>query len=265
MLPRYPDTMHEAIVEGLARLGIRTVLGQRVITWPTTEAEGIEKVVRTDTGETYTADLVLACTGQKPHSGLMAAMDPATVNPTNGRIAVRPTTQVKRFDVVDGLERLSVGIGAVLGDAAERRAEEGVEREEKDADLDHLFAIGDCADTVAIQAGHVSYYQGVVAVKNILKLIQRDEARRKASQPNGQANGGEVNGNGEGSAAEANGSREEKKDDALETYTPTPPMIKLTLGLVSPQDVEVRKRAGLTAETLRDGHAGWSDDGRRWR
>ncbi len=196
VLPRYPQEMHDAAIDGLKQLGVRVVLGQRVVHWPASDAEGVEKVVRTDAGEVFTADLVLPCTGTKPHSELMAAMDAHTVNPANGRIAVRPTTQVRRFDVAKEMEGLAVD------DKTPEPKAEG-----QDADLDHMVAIGDCADTPAIQAGHVSYYQGVVAVKNILKMIARQS-------------GAPVNGNGRA------------EPDELETYTPTPPMLKLTLGLV---------------------------------
>lgn len=238
VLPRYPQEMHDAAVDGLKSLGVRVVLGQRVVHWPASDAEGVEKVVRTDAGEVFTTDLVLPCTGTKSHSELMAAMDAHTVNPANGRIAVRPTTQVRRFDVAKEME------GLVVDD--QNTAEEGnAGKEGKDADLDHMFAIGDCADTPAIQAGHVSFYQGVVAVKNILKMIQRENG---APANGASANGAPANG------APANGRAE---PDELEVYTPTPPMLKLTLGLVGPLP------DALTSETLRDGHARWRDDRRR--
>ncbi|GMK59578.1 hypothetical protein CspeluHIS016_0801840 [Cutaneotrichosporon spelunceum] len=196
VLPRYPQEMHDAVIDGLNDLGVRVVLGQRVVLWPTSDAEGVEKSVSTDTGETFTADLVLSCTGTKPHSGFMAAMDPLTVNPANGRIAVRPTMQVRRLDIAKEMEGLAVD---------DKKSEESKDR---DADLDHMFAIGDSADTSAIQAGHVSYYQGVVAVKNIINMIESE---------NTDANGTLVNGHAK---------------PEMEEYTPTPPMLKLTLGLV---------------------------------
>ncbi|BEI87773.1 uncharacterized protein CcaverHIS019_0104910 [Cutaneotrichosporon cavernicola] len=194
VLPRYPQEMHDAAINGLEALGVRVVLGQRVVHWPASNAEGVEKVVTTDKGETFIADLVLPCTGTKPHSALMAAMDTHTVNPTNGRIAVRSTMQVRRFDVAHEMAGLSVD---------DKTIEEG-----SDADLDHMFAIGDSADTSAIQAGHVSFYQGVVAVNNIIKMIEREnKVLANGTLSNGCA------------------------PVALEDYTPTPPMLKLTLGL----------------------------------
>lgn len=66
--------------------------------------------------------------------------------------------------------------------------------------LDHIFAIGDCAETGAIQAGHTAYYQGEVAVRNILSLIEQREGRIKKAE--------------------------------LERYKPGAPSIKVSLGLV---------------------------------
>lgn len=67
-------------------------------------------------------------------------------------------------------------------------------------DLRHIFAIGDCAETGAIQAGHTAYWQAEVAARNLCRLIERQEGRGK---------------------------------ETLESYKPGLPCIKLTLGLVS--------------------------------
>jgi len=72
--------------------------------------------------------------------------------------------------------------------------------EEKEEDLRHVFAIGDCAETGAIQAGHTAYWQAEVAARNVCRLIEKQEGRAK---------------------------------DTLESYKPGAPCIKLTLGLVS--------------------------------
>jgi NADH dehydrogenase FAD-containing subunit len=67
-------------------------------------------------------------------------------------------------------------------------------------DLRHIFAIGDCAETGAIQAGHTAYWQAEVAARNVCRLIEKEEGREK---------------------------------ETLESYKPGKPCIKLTLGLVS--------------------------------
>lgn len=69
------------------------------------------------------------------------------------------------------------------------------------SDLRHIFAIGDCAETGAIQAGHTAYWQAEVAARNVCRLIERSEGRAK---------------------------------ETLESYKPGAPCIKLTLGLVGP-------------------------------
>ena len=66
---------------------------------------------------------------------------------------------------------------------------------------DRIFAIGDCADAFgAIQSGNSAYWQAEVAAKNVLRLIKRDEG---------------------------------EEAEELQEYNPNPPMIKITLGMVS--------------------------------
>lgn len=64
-------------------------------------------------------------------------------------------------------------------------------------DFSHIFAIGDVANTTAIKAGHTGYYQAGVASENIVRMIKEGE------------------------------------DAKLDTYNPTKPMIKVTVGKVS--------------------------------
>lgn len=143
-----------AVVARLRQLNVDLILGERVISWPSASSGSLT----TSSGRVISADLILPCTGQNPHTGLMTDLSPSALSPANGRIRVRPTLQVD----VPGLE--------------------------------HIFSAGDCADTGSIQAGHTAYWQGVRAAENIAKL----------------ASGVEV----------------------LDTYEPTPPAIKVTLGKV---------------------------------
>ncbi|POW00995.1 hypothetical protein PSTT_12734 [Puccinia striiformis] len=76
-----------------------------------------------------------------------------------------------------------------------------------------VFAIGDCVDGFgAIKAGHVGWNQAEVAARNIISSITHLERTNDIAFP-----------------------PEEKEDfleeSELEKYTPSPPMIKLTLGL----------------------------------
>ncbi|WOO77120.1 Fe-regulated protein 8 [Vanrija pseudolonga] len=190
LLPIYPEGVHDAVVSRLDALGIRAVLGERVLEWPENPGtlDGVEKVVKTDAGNTYAADLVLVCTGPKAHVGLMRALDERAISPVTGRIRVSPTTQVS-------LAPVAPFEPAPAADAADADAAEALAKLALDTPtIPNIFAIGDCAQTAAIQAGHTSYYQGEVAARNIIRLIK------------GEA-------------------------DELEDYAPGVPAIKVTLGL----------------------------------
>lgn len=66
----------------------------------------------------------------------------------------------------------------------------------------HVFAIGDAADTFgAINAGHTAWDQADVAAQNILRLIKAENENKKCV------------------------------DYELQTYKPTPPAIKVSLGI----------------------------------
>ncbi|KAL1412221.1 hypothetical protein Q8F55_003232 [Vanrija albida] len=140
LLPLYHEELHAAVVKRLAELGVRTVLGERVLQWPERplDVDGSDKTVTTDKGTTLTADLVLVCTGSKPNTALFEGVDAGAILP-NGLIHVEPTLQV-----------------------AGRR---------------HWFAIGDSADSEGIFAGHESYAQGSCAARNVLRLIETREGR----------------------------------------------------------------------------------------
>lgn len=193
LLPIYPIEMHDgseyqnslrssaqsslmSVVEHLKLLGIKLILGERVLTWPENPDTLHDhlKILETSSGRVLSADLVLPCTGQKPQTLLMAQCSPSSISTTTGRIKVHPTMQVDNSD----------------------------EMGHRDADMRHVFACGDSAETGSIQAGHTAYYQGQVAAANIAKLVVAQE---------------------EGAKAEVE----------LESYVVSDPAIKVTLGLVS--------------------------------
>lgn len=145
----------------------------------------------------------------------MAEVNPALISPTTSRIRVLPTQQVhpgpippaKVESAADQLAQLSLGPAPItppVSDVGSFETSSGIGHNEvvQGEDYGHIFAIGDCAETKAIQAGHTAYWMGEVAVRNILRLIAKEE-------------GGE------------------KKDEPLEDYKPGPPAIKITLGIVS--------------------------------
>lgn len=189
LLPIYPEEVHDAVVARLDALGVRTVLGERVLECPENPGtlDGVEKVVTTDAGNSYAADLVLVCTGPKAHVGLMRVLDERAISPVTGRIRVSPTKQVSLAPVAPFEP---VPAAAAEDDAAEALAKLALD----DSSIPNIFAIGDCAQTAAIQAGHTSYYQGEVAARNIVRLVKGES-------------------------------------EELEAYEPTVPAIKVTLGL----------------------------------
>jgi NADH dehydrogenase FAD-containing subunit len=132
-------------MQSLKQLGIQTILGERVMTWPEHPEilDGKLKSLVTSTGRELTAEMILPCTGQKPHVALMAAFRPEVISPTTGRIRIHPTLQV----------------------------DNSTSNEEEAEDMSHIFACGDCAESGAIQAGHTAYWQGQQAAQNIVKMI----------------------------------------------------------------------------------------------
>lgn len=165
LMPIYSQGLHDEVVRRCGALGVNVVLGERVMEWPAAPGtlDGELKTVKTDKGSTLSAELVLVCTGTKPHSGFMRALDESTIA-ANNCIRVKDTMQVASDD----------------------------------GRWDHFFAIGDCADTTAIRAGHMSFAQGSVASRNIVRLIL---------------------------------AKEEEKAAELENYVPDEAKIKVTLGL----------------------------------
>jgi hypothetical protein len=173
----------------------------------------------------------------------MAELCPSAVSPSTNRIRVLPTLQVSTDPNTERhtLERLAAlslhatppaspsatnhPLPATITpiDAVSSPSNPSSADPEAHPDLSHIFAIGDCADTGAIQAGHTAYWMGEVAARNILRLIARDES----------------NGNG-------------PKED-LEVYKYGKPAIKVTLGLV---DAVISNAEGTTPNS--DGKADMS-------
>ncbi|KAJ7932901.1 hypothetical protein B0H13DRAFT_2262936 [Mycena leptocephala] len=86
------------------------------------------------------------------------------------------------------------------------------EGEEQTTPYPHIFAIGDAADAFgALPAGHNAWAQGEVAGRNVLRLISRY--------------------GGNGIAGEGCEGKKRDEELELETYTPGPPAIKVSLGL----------------------------------
>ncbi|WWC69279.1 uncharacterized protein I206_103217 [Kwoniella pini CBS 10737] len=213
VMPRYPIEFHVSLIEELKKLGVEVVLGERVMTWPKDPEilDGKKKIVTTDHGRTFEADIVLPCTGQKPHIALMASVNPSVICPQSGRIRVHPTLQVHALPkkggstVEDRLNNLSLSMPPTPP-PSEPSSRCSISEESSSKDLSHIFACGDCAETGAIQAGHTAYYQSEVAARNIIRLIHQREA--KESKYNLEDN-----------------------DKVLENYKVSHPAIKVTVGI----------------------------------
>lgn len=86
--------------------------------------------------------MVLLCTGQQPSTSLLSAVSPSSLSPVSGRIMVDEHLRVRSADI----------------------------------DTSRWYAVGDCAETGSIQAGHIAYYQGQMAAKNVvLSIIGREQ------------------------------------------------------------------------------------------
>lgn len=160
----------------------------------------------------------------------MAALCPSAISPATKRIRVLPTLQVSADPNTEKhtLERLAalslratppasptatnhpLPSTTTPADATSSTSETDEGAAEDRPDLSHIFAIGDCADTGAIQAGHTAYWMGEVAARNILRLVAKDEGR---------------------------------EDEKLEVYKYGKPAIKVTLGMV---DAVISNAEGTT-------------------
>ena len=168
----------------------------------------------------------LLCTGQTPNTALLREAFADSViaddGPDKGMARVRRTLQLAKpipaADLSDRLRRLPLSDRPVpsLSPCTKDQDPEDedddkpqIEIEEDPATrvaAEHVFAIGDAADAFgAVNAGHNAFFQGEVAARNVLKLVRRAERIAGA------------------------------EDWKLERYSPGPPAIKVSLGLVSGQ------------------------------
>ncbi|KAJ3891984.1 hypothetical protein GG344DRAFT_46230 [Lentinula edodes] len=195
LLPRFDEKMHTEIMDALLASNIQVILGERLDMQSILFDDAIklnklgQRVARTLQGREVAADLILLCTGQKPNTHFLSAMDPRCVNPHDGLAHVLRTMQ----------------LGLKMSGSRNHGAE-------LSTPYPNIFVAGDAADAFgAIPAGHTAYYQGEVAARNILRLIQRSERSLKTLQD------------------EVLSVTEE--EEHLEHYAPGLPAIKISLGL----------------------------------
>ncbi|CAL1702880.1 unnamed protein product [Somion occarium] len=211
LLPRFDEGMHDEILSTLFSLNVTTILGERLdLNYPgkiVVNEHGIpERMVRTLSGREIRAELVLLCTGQTPNTGLIKELLPDSIVPegsSKGSIRVTRTLQIGVPAPVASTSTTGSNLSvSSTSTSPSEKQEAHAQDPELTVPYPNLFAIGDAADAFgAINAGHNAYFQGEVAARNILKIIEA-----------------------------ANEGKDEKEVE-LEKYTPGPPAIKISLGL----------------------------------
>ncbi|CDO72029.1 hypothetical protein BN946_scf184943.g64 [Trametes cinnabarina] len=253
LLPRFDEAMHAEILSTLSALNVCTILGDRLDLASLekgADASGAERIVRTQSGREIRAELVLLCTGQTPNTTLLHETFPNVVvpdGPNKGMARVRRTLQLAEPADGDATE-VSVQSTATDTEASASPTEEveaalariELEGQENAQSVDedepappveedphtrvaaeHIFAIGDAADAFgAVNAGHNAFFQGEVAARNILKLVERDE--RRAAKLASEAQTSTVSTPTDTSL---------DSDIELDKYSPGAPAIKVSLGL----------------------------------
>ncbi|KAL4248994.1 FAD/NAD(P)-binding domain superfamily protein [Abortiporus biennis] len=218
LLPRFDERMHDEILSSMSSMNISTILGERLdLSWPgkiQVNSKGVtERTVRTLSGREVKADLIMLCTGQTPNTSSLRDLSPDSIvvdGPSKGMIRVNrylqvsvpapSTTDSKTHDIDSQLSQLSLEPSPESKEKEEVEGENEVEDDEPklEAIYPHIFAIGDAADAFgAINAGHNAYFQGELAAKNMLKMIESEDPSKVE----------------------------------LDRYAPGPPAIKVSLGL----------------------------------
>lgn len=187
----------------------------------------------------WQADLVLVCTGQVPNTSLMAQFCPLAVSGgfeyggSSGLIRVNRNLQISPSQLGPSPVETPNGEPSACDCSSLDRNTmtiKVVNPSKIDPIWSRVFAVGDCIDGFgAIKAGHVGWNQAEVAVHNILKLVDLIHTRANRWSDLSDAD-----------------------ESILEKYVPSPPMIKLTLGLdrvvsqlrspTNPDEVEVTEK-----------------------
>lgn len=137
----------------LQELGVEVILNSRLLSPPPASIPvNPESPVQLglSSGRQVEADLVFLCTGQTPITSLFASISPSSLSAISRRIKVDDSLRVQSSEV----------------------------------DTSRWYAAGDCAETDSIQAGHIAYYQGQMAAKNVvLSILGREAELEKWGPP----------------------------------------------------------------------------------
>ncbi|SNX86822.1 related to AIF1 - mitochondrial cell death effector [Melanopsichium pennsylvanicum] len=141
VMNKFHADLHQLVSTRFAERGVKTILGSRVVIpdggFPEFQ-EGKTFDVKLQNGDKMPADLVLLCTGQTPRSDVMRSFAPETIT-SDGFINVSPTLQIKPSS--PGLKQ-------------------------------HIFALGDIANSGAAKTVRSAMGQIDVISSNILTLIE---------------------------------------------------------------------------------------------
>lgn len=246
LLPSFDPAVHEVVVDRLKKAGVNIILGERlalaqgcplgsavssadkdkasmssIAPSPLDQPEGQKQLIRTTAGRELEADLLMLCTGQQPNSSLMAQFSPSSVDPNTRLVKVARTLQVQA-DPATASTYAPFNFRPPCGDCdcfVERKS--GAEHphlsptqdeeEEPQHVLPNVYAIGDVADAFgAINAGYQAWSMADVAARSIVQQIRvKENVNLGVSGQNSQ------------------------EEQALDTFTPAPAMLKLSLGLGS--------------------------------
>ncbi|KND00645.1 uncharacterized protein SPPG_03771 [Spizellomyces punctatus DAOM BR117] len=139
-LQTYKFGLHRRAYSILKNLGVRQILGDRVIIPPGGfKDDGKEIVVKTRAGLSITTDLQILCTGMIPNSALLSTLSPASINPENKYVLVKPSLQIA------------------------------------DPRFPNVFAGGDVVDLPDIKTGISAFAHAAVAIENVVKLVEGRE------------------------------------------------------------------------------------------
>ncbi|OCB90570.1 FAD/NAD-binding domain-containing protein [Sanghuangporus baumii] len=255
LLPRFMRELHTEVLKSVEDLSVDLILGERLdmaSTLPenTKYNERGQRIVWTEKGREIAADLILLCTGQLPNTELLAEMSPVSINPNSKLAYVLPSMQlsvtpppaseldndIKQLKLDDAPTPPPAPKAASPPPASTTQAASGAPRLDRhapvplkvkvselpDTPYPHIFVTGDCADAFgATNAGHCAYWQAEIASRNIILLAQR-ENEMEASVTTADV---------KSENSENSESRKNDDDFELEAYTPTPPAIKVSLGV----------------------------------
>ncbi|PLW38651.1 hypothetical protein PCASD_08224 [Puccinia coronata f. sp. avenae] len=276
-LPTFQPEVGQKVTQALASYGVEVVLGERVNLaklqgdLAAQKARGSGKVTvesLSHPNKRWEADMVLVCTGQTPNTSLMAQFCPLAVHGgahkyagSSGLIRVNRGLQLSPSRL--GASPVETPTGELFscecGSAALQHQQQQQQHSahllkppprEEETNINpawsRVFAIGDCVDGFgAIKAGHVGWNQAEVAARNILASIAHLERQPSPLTTDQPACLPEVQ---------------------LEQYVPSPPMIKLTLGLNrvvtqlrSPDDPAQLVVAEKTTALDADASAAWRE------